>query len=120
MAKQPKANNTVVELEMDDGSVVRLTLAYRYLMQLSAKNRAAYDEYNASWRKKEEKRDEFDNLRFIYTGYLCAAIMDGTFDDTMTWQQFLDAAPIDREAVGMALMGLIAPKRKGASATPSE
>lgn len=32
MAKQPKANNTVVELEMDDGSVVRLTLAYRYLM----------------------------------------------------------------------------------------
>lgn len=46
--------------------------------------------------------------------------MDGTFDDTMTWQQFIDAAPIDREAVGMALMGLIAPKRKGASATPSE
>ena len=119
MAKQPKGNNTVVELELENGEVVRLTLAYRFLLQLSAKDRKAYDEYNASWRKKEEKRDEFDNLRFIYTGYLCAALADGTFDEAMTWDQFIDVAPIDREAVGVALMGLIAPKRKGASATPS-
>lgn len=119
MAK-PKTNNTVVELEMQDGSIVRLTLAYRFLLQLSAKNRAAYEEYNASWRKKEEKRDEFDNLRFIYTGYLCAAIQDGTFDEAMSWDAFIDAAPTDREAVGMALMGLIAPKRKGASVKRSE
>lgn len=119
MAK-PKTNNTVVELELEDGTIARLTLAYRYLLQLSAKNRKAYDEYNASWRKKEDKRDEFDNLRFIYTGYLCAAIQDDKFDDAMSWEAFIDVAPIDREAVGKALMGLIAPKRKGDSVTRSE
>lgn len=120
MAKQPKANNTVVELELDNGEVVKLTLAYRFLLQLSTKDKRAYEEYNASWRRKEDKRDEFDNLRFIYTGYLCAAIQEGTLDEAMSWEQFIDVAPVDRRTVGEALMGLLSPKHKGASVTPSE
>lgn len=120
MGKNNSGNNTFVELEMADGSKVRMTLAFIHLNSLSAKNRDAYAAYNESWRKKEHKRDEFDNIRFLFTGYLCAAIADGTYDEAMSWNQFIEKLPVDREVIGKALMGLIAPNRKGDSAKRSE
>ena len=115
-----KANNTVVLLEMADGSSVKLTLAYRYLLQLSTFNRKVYDDYNAVWNKKEGKREEVDNVRTLYAAYLCAAIQEGTQDSAMSWDEFLDNMTFDREAVGEALRGLLTPKRKGDIGTPSE
>lgn len=119
MAKN-KMKNTIVEMELSDGSKVKLTLAYRFLIQLSAKNRKAYDAYNAVWNKKEEKREEIDNVRILYTGYLCASLQEGTFDAAMTWDEFVDSVSSDREETNRALMGLVAPKRLGDTATPSE
>ena len=112
MAKN-RANNTIVELEMQDGTTVKLTLAYRWLLKLSAFNRKAYDEYNKIWNKKASTREEIDNVRICYAAYLCAALQDGTQDEAMSWDEFLDRVTLDREAIGHALMGLLAPKRKG-------
>lgn len=107
------AKNTVTELEMADGTIVKLTLSYRYLMELSTFNRRAYNEYNAIWNKKEKDREEIDNVRAVYAAYLCAAIQEGTQDQAMSWDEFLDNVTLDREALGYALMELLAPKRKG-------
>lgn len=118
MAKQ-KSNNTTVDLEMQDGSTVKLTLAYRWLLKLSAFNRRAYDEYNSVFSKPAGKREELDNVRICYAAYLCAALQDGKQDDAMSWDEFLDSVTLDREAMGDALARLLAPKRAGATATRS-
>ena len=115
-----KPNNTIVELEMQDGTTVRLTLAYRYLYQLSSFNKRAYDEYNAIWNKKEGKREDLDNVRVIYAAYLCAALQDGTQKDAMGWEEFLDKITPDREAISTAMAALLAPKHKGDIGTPSK
>lgn len=112
--------NTVVEMEMADGSVVRLTLAYRFLLKLSSVNRKAYDDYNAVYNKKEGRREEIDNIRILYAAYLCAAIQDGAEESAMTWDAFIDAVSTDRETTNRALMELVAPKRARGTATPSE
>jgi len=114
------AKNTIVELEMQDGSTVKLTLAYRFLLQLSTFNRKVYDEYNAVWNKKEGKREEIDNVRVLYAAYLCACIQDGTQEAAMSWDEWLDNVTLDREAVGYAMRDLLAPKRKGDIETRSE
>ena len=115
-----KANNTVVKMEMADGPTVKLTLAYRFLLQLSNFDRKVYDEYNAVWNKKEGKREEIDNIRVLYAAYLCACIQDGTQEAAMSWDEWLDNVTLDREAVGRAMMELLAPKRKGDIGTRSE
>ncbi len=115
-----KPSNTVVELEMQDGTTVRLTLAYKYLYQLSAVDRRAYDEYNAVWNKKPNKREEMDTVRILYAAYLCAAIQDGTKNNAMGWEEFLELVPINRQVTSKALEELLAPKRKGDIGTPSK
>lgn len=114
-----QGKNTVIDFELASGQSVRMTLAYKYLLALSAKNRKAYDEYNAIWNKKEGKREELDNVRILYAAYLCASIQDGKDGEAMGFEAFLDEMPADREAVNDAMMALIAPKRRGATAMPS-
>lgn len=111
--------NTVVEMEMADGSVVRLTLAYRFLLKLSSVNRRAYDDYNAVYNKKEGKREEIDNIRILYAAYLCAAIQDGTEESAMSWDSFIDSVSLDREVTNNAMLALISPKRLGDTAMRS-
>lgn len=119
MAKNKRLNTTTY-LEMQDGTTVKLTLTYRYLLKLSAFNRRAYDDYNAVWNKKEGRREEIDNVRVIYAAYLCAALQDGTEDQAMSWDEFVDNMTPDREALSEALVGLLAPKRKGDTGRRSE
>lgn len=107
------AKNTMTELALRDGSTVKLTLSYRYLMELSSFDRKTYNDYNAIWNKKQKDREEIDNVRAAYAAYLCAAIQEGTQDQAMSWEEFLDNITLDREALGYALMELLAPKHKG-------
>lgn len=107
------AKNTMTELALRDGSTVKLTLSYRYLMELSSFDRKAYNDYNAIWNKNQKDREEIDNVRAAYAAYLCAAIQEGTQDQAMSWEEFLDNITLDREALGYALMELLAPKHKG-------
>ena len=95
------AKNTMTELEMRDGSTVKLTLSYRYLMELSTFNRKAYNDYNAIWNKKQQEREEIDNVRAAYAAYLCGQLQEGTQDQAMSWDEFLDGITLDREALAM-------------------
>ena len=115
-----KMKNTLVELEMADGTTVKLTLAYRFLIQLSGVNRKVYDEYNAIWNKKDGKREEIDNVKMLYAAYLCAQIQEGTVDTALSWDEFIDNLTLDREETGRAITALIAPKRVRGTATHSE
>lgn len=119
MAKN-KRLNTITYLEMQDGTTVKLTLTYRYLLKLSTFNRKAYDEYNAIWNKKANRREEIDNVRIIYAAYLCAALQDGMQEKAMSWDEFVDNMTTDRAAVSDALLGLLSPKQKGDTGQRSE
>ena len=71
-----KTRNTVAELELIDGTTVKTTLTYGSLYALRAKDRKAYDRYNEIMRKKNDKREELDNVGLLYTAYLCNAVKD--------------------------------------------
>lgn len=115
-----KKKNTIVEMEMADGSTVKLTLAYRYLIQLSGINPKVYKEYNAVFSKTASQREEIDNVTMLYAAYLCAQIQEGTVEDAMSWDDFIDTLSLDREITGRAVIALIAPKRLGDTAQLSE
>ena len=119
MAKN-KFKNTLVEMEMEDGSKVKLTLSYGRLIQLSSKNRRAYDEYNKVFNKREGTFEEIDNLRILYAAYLCAQIQLDMFEDAMKWEEFVENTSQDRTEVGRAIKELMSPKDHGDTARPSE
>lgn len=120
MAKTKNNYNTVIELEMADGSTVKLTLAYRFLLKLSSTHKQAYKDYNAAWNHRNKEFDEFDTVRMIYAAYLCACIQEETIDEAMSFDDFIDVLTPDREELNRALMELVAPKRAGAIAKRSE
>lgn len=111
------AKNTFVDFELDDGSVIKLTLTYRYLLQFKTKCKSLYDRYNKIIVKGVQ--DEFDNLTIIYTAYLCAYLqIHGSTEESMTEDAFIDAVSSDREAVSFAIQSLIYPKKARASRKP--
>lgn len=110
--------NTVISCELEDGSTIELTLTYRALLQLKVNRAADYREYNRIMTKGVS--DEFDNLRVIYVAYLCKMMLDnGNVDQAMTFDQFLDVAPLDRVYVATLISQLINPKKATASARRS-
>lgn len=116
-----KAINTTVELELNDGSSVPLTLTYSSLYKLSAADKAAYKAYNEAYTALQKGTvDEIALVRLLYTGYLCANITEGTSEGALGFDDFIDKLPADHETVGNMAMALMFPKRVGATATPSK
>lgn len=112
------AKNTFYELELENGGTARLTLAYIYLLRLKNTHAATYKEYNRVITKGAQ--DELDNLTVLYTAYLCGLIADsGSTDGCMTYEEFLEVAPLDRQECARAIGMLLAPKKTMASAALS-
>lgn len=110
--------NTVAEIELIDGSKVECTLTYRALLQLSTKAKDAYDEYNRIFTKGA--KTEIENLRILYTAYLCAWCLDGKeMSRALTFDGFIDNVLPDRTMVTEALTILLNPKKARNSAAPS-
>lgn len=107
--------NTTYTLEGNGGEEIKLTLAYRYLYQLRSKHKAQYDDYNKIITKGAQ--DEFDNITVLYTAYLCHLIAEnGDTAGCMSFDEFLDILPYDREDIAKAVGMLISPKKTMASA----
>lgn len=107
--------NTVYELESIEGDKIKLTLTYRYLLQLKRKHPEDYREYNRIMTKGAD--DEFDNIQILYTAYLCEKIAeDGDTGNAMPFDDFIDILPFDRVEIAKAVGMLIAPKKTMASA----
>lgn len=103
------AVNTTIQFEMGDGSVLRMTLAYRLIKRLHGVNKSLYERYNKVM--SNGPKDELDSLTVLYAAYICACIQDGCIDCTMSEDEFIDSMTNDREAVNMAVMELVYPKK---------
>lgn len=109
--------NTFTDVEMLDGTTVKCTLTYGHLLALKTKNKEVFDSYNKVASKGA--KDEFDNLRIVYTGYLCGLLADNKpIEQAMSFESFIDAVLPDRILVAEAMMKLFAPKKAMASAVP--
>lgn len=103
-----KKLNTVYDFELEDGSVVKMTLRFYSLYQLKSKNKAVYERYNKIMVKGPA--EELENVTILYTAYLCANLEN--IDECMSEIDFLQLMPSDREYVGEMLGNLISPKKK--------
>lgn len=109
------AKNTYVEMEMEDGQVLDLTLTYIALLNLKRKYEEQYGEYNRIMTKGA--KDEFDTMTVLYTAYLCGLVMkEGDADDAMGYEEFLSIMSPDREYTMGIFKKLVNPKKATASA----
>lgn len=111
--------NTTVDLEMIDGTVVKCTLTYGYLIGVKAKVPDAYKAYNDIISSSTGIKDEFDSLRILYTGYLCGLVADKKpLDEAMSFEDFYNSILPDRFMINDALAKIFFPKKAMASADP--
>ena len=100
--------NTCIEMELEDGQKVQLTLAFYRLYQLKAKNKDLYSHYNKIMTKGPE--EELDMIVILYTAYLCANIEH--VEDCMSELEFMKLVPSNRKVIREIEEELIASKKK--------
>lgn len=103
--------NTFIDLELENGEKIQLTLNFTRLLQLKNKRKDIYGKYiNAL----SGKGDVFENsLITVYTAYLCANI-ESIDDDgkVMTYTSFINAIPQDFILINDYNNKLLNPKKK--------
>ena len=109
---KPKRNiNASTEIEMSDGTKLKLTISWGLLIKLRALNKQLYSKFSGVVMAGAAD-DVLKMLDIVYCGYICQYIEDnGTLADALTQDEFIAAAPADVEAVTMAAMELISPKK---------
>lgn len=103
-----KKLNTVYDFELDDGSVVQMTLRYYSLYLLRGKNKAAYEKYNKIMMRGPQ--EELENITILYTAYLCANL--DKIEECMSELEFMQLVPDNREYTGAILNDLLNSKKK--------
>lgn len=108
---KPKRNiNASTEIEMSDGTKLKLTITWGLLIKLRALNKQLYSQFSHVVMAGAAD-DVLKMLDIVYCGYLCQYIDDnGTLVDALTQDEFISVAPADVNAVTMAAMALISPK----------
>lgn len=109
---KPKRNiNASTEIEMSDGTKLKLTISWGLLIKLRALNKQLYSKFSGVVMAGAAD-DVLKMLNIVYCGYICQYIEDnGTLADALTQDEFIAVAPADVEAVTMAAMELISPKK---------
>lgn len=108
---KPKRNiNASTEIEMSDGTKLKLTITWGLLIKLRALNKQLYSQFSHVVMAGAAD-DVLKMLDIVYCGYLCQYIEDnGTLADALAQDEFVAVAPADVNAVTMAAMALISPK----------
>lgn len=105
--------NTTYDFELVDGSTTKLTLAFYALLQLKSRNKSLYERYNKCIVEQTRGNyDDLDNITVLYAAYVCAHLNDS---EVMSEEEFIMMCGSDREAVGLAIGALLAPKKQKAS-----
>ena len=109
---KPKRNiNASTEIEMSDGTKLKLTISWGPLIKLRALNKQLYSKFSGVVMAGAAD-DVLKMLDIVYCGYICQYIEDNnTLADALTQDEFIAVAPADVEAVTMAAMELISPKK---------
>ena len=100
--------NTYIDFTFEDGDTVKMTLAFYFLYQLKAKNKAIYDKYNQIMTKGAN--EEIDMLTILYAAYLCANIDD--IQSCLSFEDFIIKCGSDRYSVKQATEKLVKPKKQ--------
>lgn len=118
---KPKRNiNASTEIEMSDGTKLKLTITWGLLIKLRALNKQLYSQFSHVVMAGAAD-DVLKMLDIVYCGYLCQYIEDnGTLVDALTQDEFIAVAPADVNAVTMAAMALISPKEMARFQSHSE
>lgn len=118
---KPKRNiNASTEIEMSDGTKLKLTITWGLLIKLRALNKQLYSQFSHVVMAGAAD-DVLKMLDIVYCGYLCQYIEDnGTLADVLTQDEFIAVAPADVNAVTMAAMALISPKEMARFQSHSE
>ena len=85
--------STYQELELIDGTKVKLTLNFARLLILKNKDPKFYDDLMRILQYKDFDVI-FDTIRVLYAGYLCAK---GENDEVLTEEQFMELVPFNLE-----------------------
>lgn len=117
----PKRNiNASTEIEMSDGTKLKLTITWGLLIKLRALNKQLYSQFSHVVMAGAAD-DVLKMLDIVYCGYLCQYIEDnGTLAEALTQDEFIAVAPADVNAVTMAAMALISPKEMARFQSHSE
>lgn len=118
---KPKRNiNASTEIEMSDGTKLKLTISWGLLIKLRALNKQLYSKFSGVVMAGAAD-DVLKMLDIVYCGYICQYIEDnGTLADVLTQDEFIAVAPADVEEVTMAAMELISPKKMARFQSRSE
>lgn len=86
---------TFLEMEMNDGTSVQLTLTYGRLYQLRQKSKDVYEAYNKI--TMDGMEDELQCVDYLYAGYLCANIEN--LNSCMGKEEFMEKMPLNHMQV---------------------
>ena len=100
--------NTYQELELMDGTTIKMTLNFARLLNLKNNNAGLYDRFMKVLQNKNFDI-VFDSLTVLYTGYLCANI---TEESVLSEEEFIELVPFDLELINVAAGKLIQSKKK--------
>ena len=100
------AANTIIDVEMLDGSIKKMTLNFKNLYLLRNKDKKTYDEYMRISNKGPQ--DEMEVAMMLYVAYKCGNIDQ----ECMPFEDFLEILPVNREEVSEIAMRLQQKKKE--------
>ena len=109
-----KALCTGYEFEFIDGEKCWIALSFIRLKRLASKNKPLYERYQKIM--VQGTKTEFDILTVLYAAYVCANIDK---DDILTEDEFIERCGDDHVVIFEALDAVTNPKKRQASASPS-
>lgn len=103
-----KLRSTFLDFELNDGSIVKLTLNFGLLYDVRSKYKSIYDEYNRIM--TTGKMEDFLMVgTILYTAYLCANIDS---ENILNKEDFFLLLPFDMELLKEVQQKLTQAKKK--------
>lgn len=100
--------NTFIDLELLDGTKVKLTLSFYLLKKLEEKHPELAEAYYALQRKKQSEMRDHHLIIMLYTAYVCANL---NAPERLDEDAFAMLLPSDREAIGAITKKLMGGKK---------
>ena len=102
---------TMLELELMDGSKIKLTLNFARLLKVKNYNKKLYEEYMHTL-KNQDFDVIFDSLKVIYVAYLCANSDKLGSEELMSEEELMEVAPKDQKTINNLVADLKKKKKK--------
>ena len=104
--------SNIIKMQGNDGKEYALTLSFAKLYKLEKARPEEAQRYfencgHFDIQNKSEIENELEIIRVIYTAYLCAHLDE---DNVMSYEEFLEIVPTNRNTIGTIYATLLFPK----------